>query len=119
MKTRKQELEIAIGQIEALRTHYELEGDYERAQYCEQTLINLRRELVSLGAEHSKTVKPLVNMKLSITLAPNTITNHKNLIHIHRKHSTGNKLRELVTIESILNGERGAVLRERVVAMLN
>jgi hypothetical protein len=117
MKTRKQELEIAIGQIEALRTHYELEGDYERAQYCEQTLINLRRELVSLGAEHSKTVKPLVNMKLS--LAPNTITNHKNLIHIHRKHSTGNKTVEVTTLQDALSGSRGYVLRERVLSMLN
>jgi hypothetical protein len=119
METKEQKLLRVIKEIEALRSHHEQEGDYERAQYCEQTLVNLRLELINLRVAHSKIVKPLIYMKLSISLAPNTITNHKNIIHIHRKHSTGNKLRELVTIESILNGERGAVLRERVVAMLN
>jgi len=119
METKEQKLLRVIKEIEALRAHHEQEGDYERAQYCEQTLVGLRMELVNLRVAHSKTIKPLVYMKPCISLAPNTITLNIGIAHLHRKHSTGNNLRELISIESILKGERGAVLRERVVAMLN
>jgi len=111
MGTRRQQIEATIKMVEATKKECEQFGNLLGVAQCENTLLSLRKEL--------QQIQPQSNRKLSIEYQPNSLIPNLGVIHHHRKHSTGNKIREILSVESILNGERGRVLRERVVAMMN